>query len=227
MSDTRHDWAEFVPRPAIERVPRSLDEEALVLTERPPYWEYLFFAGVLRREMQKLESRWRDHELGYVEPHGQNLTLDQAVETLSTAFAAALARTSNVNRIFAPESVERAIGAPGEPGNSDQIEHLARRLVDVYAGLLEWAAEMRGALVPPVCTNAFETASRFVDRPIRQIREFVDLTVSEIERIPAWRRDPNREPLRLELTLTLSIDESVQSEMFMELERLRTLGSLS
>ena len=41
---------------------------------------------------EKLESRWRDHELGYVEPHGQNLTLDQAVETLSTAFAAALAR---------------------------------------------------------------------------------------------------------------------------------------
>jgi hypothetical protein len=226
VGDMRQDWPTFAPRPAIERVPRSLDEEALLLAERPPYWEYLFLAGVLRRKMQELEPQWRDHELGYVEPHGQSLTLGEAVETLSRAFGVAFARTSNVNRIFAPESIERAIGAPGQPGNSEQIEHLAGRLIAVYAGLLQWAADMRGALVPPSCQAAFETASRVVDRPLRQIREFVNLTVAEIERIPSWRRDPKRESLSLELTLTLSIDESVQSELTAGLERLRSLGSL-
>ena len=93
MSDMRQDWPNFTPRPATERVPRNLGEEAILLGERPPYWEYLFLAGVLQRKMLELEPRWRDHEIGYVEPHGDNLSIEEGIEALSRAFAAASART--------------------------------------------------------------------------------------------------------------------------------------
>jgi hypothetical protein len=35
--------------PAIDRVPRTGEEEALLLATRPAGWEYLLFASVLRR----------------------------------------------------------------------------------------------------------------------------------------------------------------------------------
>jgi hypothetical protein len=53
----------------IDRVPRSTEEEAVLLANRPAGWEYLLFASILRREKEALEPKWRDHELGFVQPH--------------------------------------------------------------------------------------------------------------------------------------------------------------
>jgi len=207
--------------PPMERVPRTADEEAMLLRSRPPAWEYLLFAGVLRRQMQDVEPRWRDHEIGYVVPSGQSLSDAEAVEMLSAVFGRAGALTSNVARILAPQATEAAFGAPGQPGDPERIEHLTRRLVDVYAGLLDWAADLRGALVSDRYRRSFEIASHVVDMPLRQIRAFVEATVTEIDGIPAWRRKPDREPRQIELTLVLTVDEALISELNAEIARSR------
>jgi hypothetical protein len=58
-----------------DRAPRTRDEEAQLLLARPPAWEYLYFAAVLLRERDSLDTSWRDHEVAYTRPSGPNLDL--------------------------------------------------------------------------------------------------------------------------------------------------------
>ncbi len=202
----------------IDRVPRAPEEEALLLAVRPPGWEYLFFAAALKREMAALEEKWRDHRIGYVRPAGQPLDEAEARDLLQSIFREAPATVGNVERLLSPESTELAFGAAGEPGDSDQIEHLAKRVINIYGELLDWSSRVRGARVPDAFEHVFTTASRFMDLPIRQFREFVDEVVRETDAIPAALR--NEEPVSLTLTLTVSIDEAVQQEFNRELDEL-------
>lgn len=203
----------------IDRVPRTPEEEALLLAVRPDGWEYLLFAAALRREMASLEEKWRDHSLGYVRPVGDPLDELAARDLLQAVLHEAPIVVGNVERLLSPESNELAFGAPGTPGDSDQIKHLAKRVIDVYGELLDWSSRVRGARVPDPFEHVFTTASRFVDLPIRQFREFVDEVVREADAIPAaLRNDEPDEPISLILTLTLSVDEAVEEEFAQEID---------
>lgn len=48
-----------------DRAPRTQREADEVRSERPPGWEYLYFAGVLHVEKEALEGKYLDHELAY------------------------------------------------------------------------------------------------------------------------------------------------------------------
>lgn len=206
--------------PTIERVPRSVEEEALLLATRPGGWEYLLFAAVLRRQKTLLEPKWHDHELGYVQPQGKALSDADAFELVSGAYPHAVAIISNVTRLLSPQALELAFGAPGEPGDPQRIEHIARRLVDVYDALLEWSFGLQGAIVPGRFARLVELSSRMVDGPIRQVREYVDKTVAEVDRVPAILRRENREPTVIKLELVLAIDNDLVPELERELQRL-------
>jgi hypothetical protein len=205
--------------PEIDRVPRTTDDEAILLRVRPDGWEYLLFASVLRRRMDALEPKYRDHELRFARPaQGSRLTEHDAMAFLTAAFGEAGVLVGNVNRVLDKAAQERAFGPLGEPGDAAQIEHLAERLIDVYESLIDWAARLRGTRADDEFERAIELASRFVDLPIQQFREFVERVVTEMDRLPALLRAD--EPVRLTLTLEVSIEEGVEEELHDELERL-------
>jgi TIR domain len=206
--------------PQIDRVPRTPAEEAALLRRRPDAWEYLLFAALLRRQLDALEPKYRDHELRYAEPVLQSVLDDAEVPAFfDSAFKHVLALLANFNRVMNPEAHERAFGRLGEQGDAARIEHLAGRLIDVYEGLLDWAARMRGTVMPARFERARELVSSFVDRPVLQFREFVDRVVLEIDRVPELLRD-GTEPIRIVLTLTLSMEEGLEDEFQRELDRL-------
>lgn len=206
-----------VSRP-VDRVPRTPEEEAYLLTSQPDGWEYLLFASVLRRRLQALDPKWRDHVVGYRQPAAAALDEGETHEMMSSVFAEMRPVIGNVERLLSEESQLRCFGAPGEPGDQEQIQHLAERLIDVYRELLDWSARVRGAAVPERYERLFEIASKYVDGPIRQFREFVDRVVAEMDRVPAALRDET--PFTIALTLTLELDDGVEDEFSRELARL-------
>jgi hypothetical protein len=211
--------------PEIDAVPRTTDEEATLLRVRPDGWEYLLFASVLRRRMNALERKYRDHELRFARPtQGSRLTEPDAMAFLTAAFGEAGVLVGNVNRVLDTAAQERAFGPPGESGDAVQIEHLAERLIDVYESLIDWAARLRGTQVDDEFERALELASRFVDLPIQQFRDFVNRVVAEMDRVPALLR--TNEPVRLSLTLVVSIEEGLEAELQDELERLAGIYGL-
>jgi hypothetical protein len=208
----------------IDRVPRSPDEEEALLRVRPDGWEYMYFAAVLLRCRNALEPRYRDHELRLARP-ARRSALDgaESIRFILGSFPEVRMLTDNVNRVLDAAAQEQAFGAPGDPGDPAQIEHLASRLISVYDGLLNWAARLRSTPVEEVFERMVELTSRFVDGPIRQFRDFVTRVVAECDRLPSLLRTETPEPIVLTLTLKLEIEDGLEQELHAELRRLEQL----
>jgi hypothetical protein len=129
---------------------------------------------------------------------------------LSDAFDEVKDDAGKLMQLLSPAALEPAFGRPGEPGDPALIEHLCRRFIDVYEALLDWATRFRAARVPLPFQPVFETASRFVDKPLETIREFVQANVRELDRLP--ERMKNEETITIQMILTLEIDDDVMRE---------------
>ncbi|MGZ4372643.1 MAG: hypothetical protein ACXVRQ_10655, partial [Gaiellaceae bacterium] len=118
---------------------------------------------------------------------------------------------------FTPESQERTFGKLGESGDPQRIIEFAEGIVDAYSELLDWSARLRASGVPERFRRIFDIASEYADLPLRQVREYIDRVVDELDGLPAALREGR--PITLVLTLTLSIDDEVQQRFSRELER--------
>ena len=128
-----------------------------------------------------------------------------------------------INRVLAPEAQAEAFGAPGEPGDPAPIEHVAQTLVRCYEALLDTAAGLRQQAVPRSVEDAFELAAQLANNALAEIRDFIDRTVAETDRIPAYLADtsPDKPRLEIHLDLTLTVDQDVQERLSAEFARLR------
>jgi hypothetical protein len=208
----------------IDRVPRNADEEAALLRTRPGAWEYLLFASILKRKMDRLEPKYRDHDLRYVRPQ-RNLDEAEAIAFLKQAFHEATATTQNVERVLNARTNEDAFGKPGEDGDPEKIDHLAGRVIHIYESWLDWAASVRGTGVPDEFEHALDLTSRFFDLPIEQMREFVQNTVETCDSLPGRL---HAEEMGIEITMTLKVDiqDGLVDEFTAELDRLREVYGL-
>ena len=200
-------------------VPRTPEEQRQLLMQRPPAWEYMLFASVLLARRSALEEKWRDNEIHYARRTGSYMDLRTAISYLSSAASDAGAIGRGIDRVLAPEAQKAAFGDIGEPGDPAKIEHLATRLMGVYEEFLDWSANVRGVGVPRELQGAFELAARLTERPARQIREFVDYYVAQVEQVP--KQLQRGEIVRLNLALKIDIDKDVLSAYSYELDRLR------
>jgi hypothetical protein len=194
-----------------------------VLALKPGGWEYLLFAGHLFLGMQRLELKWRDHELPPSVPRHSIGDVGDATTYLSSAFSRVTDLVEALMRVFPPEVQEEAFGAPGESGDPIRIEHFATRILQTYEELLEWAASFRNIDPPEVLIPSFEMAAQMADQPLSEIRGFIDDVVRGIDQVPAYL-DNHKEgdpPLRLDLILKLTKDEDVGAEFQRRIKRAR------
>jgi hypothetical protein len=206
----------------VERSPRTDEEEAALLEAKPPGWEYLLFAGVLLQGRQALELKWHDHELGVGREATRALDGDEARGVLTKLFGPMRNAVSRFSLILDPAAQERAFGRPGEAGDELRIRHLGSRLIDGYEELLDLQAELRAYSPPEEYEEVFALAAELPNEPVRQIRTFIDELVEHADRIPAHfaTEDEDREPLVIELTLTLSLAEGLEERFSRALKRL-------
>lgn len=199
-----------VPKPKFVGVPYTPEEERMLLADRPPAWEYLLYAGVLVQRRQAIEEKWRDHEIGYAPRAGRHLSDSEAIAYLPQAMDHIIGISEGINRVLDGHAQEKAFGPIGTPGNPEQIIHLATRLIDVYEEFLDWAAALRGMRVSSKFIKVFDLAAHLADRPISDIREFIDEYVARVASIPAAVERGER--LHIEMTLKLDIDNKAMAE---------------
>lgn len=216
---------EYPPHEYDGTTPRTEADLAALLRERPPGWEYLLYAGALFHGKEALEQKYRDSLLRYSAPYGSALSYGLAKQTLEQKFSDAAAIVHNIEGVFDTRAQELAFGRPGEPGDPDFIRHIAQRVVDTYEHLLDWSSELRGARAPSDLHTAFRLAAEFTERPIEQIRSFIEDTVMNIDRIPDHFALPEPRPtLEIDLVLVLDIDDHVMDAWTSEMSRVTSLG---
>jgi hypothetical protein len=213
--------------PSLFRIPITAEEQEWLVTERPEWWEYRLYAGVLMQGRIELEDKWRDHELRLPSGPRRDTDVNSTTDFLSSEIRWVTRQVAALDRVFAPMVLEQAFGKPGEPGDSDRIVHVARRVVQIYESMMDWAGGLRNTLVSSEHEQLLELNARMADGPVRQIRDFIQTVADQIARIPALTKQAVEEgaskqsPMIVDLTLQLSLDDDNQEQLYAELERLR------
>ena len=172
----------------MDRVPRTEIERQQVLQDRPLGWEYLYFAGQLRYERDRVEAKYRDHEVRCARGNGMEVSNGDIGGYLARASMEASHLSQTLTRMMGREAQARAFGAPGQPGDPDRLFHLAKRWNSVYEQFMDWAAGIRGVRALPEYRQALELLARYADGPIERYREFVDNFVTMVRQAPSCRR---------------------------------------
>lgn len=189
-------------------MPRTPEEAAGLIASRPAAWEYLLYAGFLLQGKQRLEPKWRDHRLGLALPGGVPLSDLESIDALKSVTRGPLMAVQNFDRVMSQDAQEDAFGVPGEPGDPEAIDHLARRFLDIYEYLLDWAADIRSLGVADELADLRTISAKLSDRAIEQIREFIDLFAAEMEQVPE-RLARGDEGIRIEMTLKLDVGDDL------------------
>jgi plasmid stabilization system protein ParE len=192
-------------------VPGDHDDVAALLAKRPPGWEYLLFAAVLRRGFDSLATKHRDHTLRYATHGREFLDDEQALQFILGSSVRLHAIVDSFQRMLTTDAQDAAFGRPGEPGDPDLIVHLGQRLVDLYEELLDWAATLRAAAAwSQALRRLADVTARLADQPIASLRSSVAEFVDLIDSMPARLRDGER--VAIDLVVRLDLPEEIITE---------------
>jgi len=155
------------------RVPRTDAEVATLLGERPDGWEYLLFAHRLHTGIECHANAYNDHRIKFA--IGGSYVAEEDVLNFSSAELARLKATTDAFQILLDGDAQRvAMGEPGQPGDPALIEHLADRMIGIYAELLAWSYRLRGAAASTdEAQEMLRALADLANQPVDAIREFV------------------------------------------------------
>jgi hypothetical protein len=204
------------------RTPRDREELAAIQRERPEGWEYLLFAGALLVGRDDSEAEY--HDRLQATPEGEFLDPESAMARLDVAFTELSELTSATAAVLEPDVLEPAFGAPGEPGDASRILQLADDLLARYRQLIGWSRTLRSVRVPSAFRDVYELAADLAHRPIEEVRGFIDRTVEAMDQLDAMLAAPDTGPVRIELELTLSVDEDLAERFLVERYRLQGMS---
>jgi hypothetical protein len=208
------------------RIPSTVQDQMSLIRDRPEWWEFRLYAGVLMHGRLRLEDKWHDHDLRL--PGGSHHVAPEPTWKLISSKMAEMRQYLNTfNRVFDPEVLERAFGVPGEEGDPDKIKHVAEGVIRVYESMMNWAAELRNTSVPGDYVDLNELTARMTEGPVEQIRDFIQLVADRVARIPILTEQAKKEgataeaPMEIELALVLEIDSENQKQLDAEIARLQ------
>ncbi|ERK71650.1 toll/interleukin-1 receptor domain-containing protein [Leifsonia aquatica] len=193
------------------RVPRTAAEASIVTGERPAGWEYLLFSYCLVEKVSALESRYDDHRFGFALPTS-SIPDAELLGYVQARNARLRASVAMFEALLRGPAQREALGDPGEPGDPERIDGLSKRLVAVYADLLQWALETRSIASHSDEGGALLAAlAAYAAQPIEAMRTFVFEFRGIIDEMNA--RLLTGENVVLELPIKFEID-SATSQRF-------------
>lgn len=209
------------------QLPTTKEEQTRIVEEKPEWWEYRLYAGVLVQGRIELEDKWQDHELRLPGGPRQGVPPEDVPDFLSRELDWVSRQVTALDRVFDARTLERAFGAKGEAGDPAVIHSVGRGVIRIYESFLDWAAMLRNTSVSEEYGEVLELIARLVDGPVRQIRDFAQFVGDQIARVPFLLQEAEQRgatvesPMTLTLTLSLSVDKQVSDELESAFVRLR------
>lgn len=189
-----------------------------LISERPPYWEYLFFSEALEDELRSFSDVKRDWEYNVASGGGPLLKPSQLVKRIKEKNQEALQMSANAKSLF-ERALPAAFGPPGTSGDPEAIFYVAKRLAGVYRNALEFKLDFQRFQVPEELERLRLLAATFCDNMVAEIEEFSQkLKTSLTKAIEATRKGQS---VKVELNLILTVPHGAGLEE--EAARLRGL----
>lgn len=162
-----------VQTPEFDRVPATKEELALLLGARPKGWEYAALAFYLREMLVEYENDYEDFRIGYAIP-SEYLPDSEVNDVLQEGNAQILGAMNLLEKLLLGPAQEEAIGKPGEAGDPERIQRLARHLTSLYRELIGWAQRIRSyAPESEEARAVLLIKARYAEQPVVAYRTFV------------------------------------------------------
>lgn len=202
---------------AIPRTFAHLSGEAQQLVlEKDRFWEYRLFAQVLLDGIANLRFRRRDFDIGLSFRIGEIVPSPRIFAWMSEQMAVVQKIPVRFNRLFDGPVME-SFGPEGEAGDAEAIVHVAERAVAVYEKAMEWAEDIRAAVISESVQNLVEALAKLVGRMLDEFELFANECHSALEGL--WKDPPKAgETRHLKLTLELSVDPKAMDALDQQLQ---------
>ncbi len=126
---------------------------------------------------------------------------------------------SSLNKLF--EAFEYYYGEPGVASDIDGLYYVAHRYGELYGSLLEWVIDIRSANTEDIYSPITQVLSNLPGKAIAQLEAFPGNSISSINQSLADIKAGKIEKgSTLQLSLKLSIDDSVMDQFRIEMDKL-------
>jgi hypothetical protein len=201
------------PTPATAQSPPPPPPQGIAVvtpTDHEAGWEYMYFASEIARGIQECQPRYLEYQSQTTSPTGESVVDPGAnARALTDELSASVAQ---VDQVFNPTVLERAFGAPGEPGNEAAIRSAAASICSIYAEMISWGIRVRSFDVDSGWRPVYAALSKCVGLPLHQVQDFSAALSAGVSRVVTHIRSGNESSEPLNLTLTLTIDPNATAE---------------
>ncbi|MAE77992.1 MAG: hypothetical protein CMJ85_14105 [Planctomycetes bacterium] len=200
------------PTTEIDRTPRTAEECGVLLSQRPPAWEYFYTAYLMIEEVESRRQRKRDFECGFFVP-GDYVEPADAVLLGGEEISRVLGIVESFNGLLGGPLQQEAWGLPGQAGNAEAIEYLADRYGKLLDMLLDWANRVGGYVTSsPEAKEYLRALVRYAEQPIESLCNFPQQFRRDVDGILA-ALDRGEESVELTLTIEWSVPHDVSKSL--------------
>jgi hypothetical protein len=191
----------------------SLGPRALrVALERPKAWEYRLFLQSWIDQVEHRRSQIKEYRSGLTLGPAELVPAANASAWIQTRLHELTGVVESANRLISL-SAQEAFGAPGEPGNAEDIVWVAHMLGAVLDSLLTWARRIRCARLEPPFEAIGAHLALFVDDLVSQFETFPVDALRRLEEALGLASVENRQVIEMTMVFRLSNLEGFQREM--------------
>jgi hypothetical protein len=170
--------------------------------ERPLAWEYLLFFQSWVDEVELRSDKIREYKEGLKLVSTTFVKAEDTPEWFLTRFHELECWVEAANCLL-NESVQEAMGKPGEPGNAEHIVWISRMFGIILDQLIEWASKVRCIRVESPFDKATSEGSLLADDLISQIQNFPKICLQQVEE--AIKQTKKDEPIKLTFTMKVEL----------------------
>jgi hypothetical protein len=200
-------------------LPRYLQEASAdtirTALERPSGWEFLLFGYALADAVQRHSGLLREYKLGVRVGPAEAVWQLLAVEWMRTRMHELEGFADSATRLM-NESLQSALGEPGQPGDPEHIVWVADQLGDLLREAITWSQRVRRAHVDEVFEDSQRILGDFASDLIERITEFPEMILTRMK--DALKRSAQGQK-GIELSLTLTLDLPGVDEFLSALEK--------
>lgn len=202
-------------------LPETLQElsgAALMLAIQKPYaWEGLLFSQVLSDEMSRFAIFKKDLDYGLALGHVEKLNGIVDICNWAKLKMSEIVSFVQSSEKIVDVALNKAVGAPGEPGDVEEIVYTGKRLAQVYRRLLEWTSEFNHVEVDDNFNRLIKLLSKVSCNMITEFEQFASKVQRQLSNA-VRRYEETKEPQSLEIFLSVTCPD--MSDLHDEIRRI-------
>lgn len=188
-----------------------------MVIEKPAFWEYKFFAYVMRDEFDKLKKRKWDLKYGFFEGNTYNRSPEELIDDIMERFNE-IEKLVSILGVLINTAIQEALGESGVPSDLEMMIYTSKRIAALYERLVNWALYFKALHADDLFTPLLNLIHDFPKQALDALDKFVDEMYDQFTSLPDVDDGATHR-----IKLCVALDKSNTDAVSAEIQRIRAL----